>query len=94
MSPTQPFIFVQIYNVFQYDFKSFAYSYHSCYNRLQDSLKYSSQKSTGRSDKMDTAKIGIFIQEQRKKNQLSQKQLAEYMHVSPTTVCKWEKGKK
>ncbi len=41
---------------------------------------------------MDTAKIGIFIQEQRKKNQLSQKQLAEYMHVSPTTVCKWEKG--
>lgn len=41
---------------------------------------------------MDVIKTGIFIQEQRKKKQLSQKQLAEYLHVSPTTVCKWEKG--
>lgn len=41
---------------------------------------------------MDVIKTGIFIQEQRKMKQLSQKQLAEYLHVSPTTVCKWEKG--
>lgn len=41
---------------------------------------------------MDAVKTGIFIQEQRKKKQFSQKQLAEYMFVSPTTVCKWEKG--
>ena len=41
---------------------------------------------------MDAVKTGIFIQEQRKKKQLSQKQLSEYMFVSPTTVCKWEKG--
>lgn len=41
---------------------------------------------------MDMIKMEIFIQEQRKRKQLSQKQLAEYLHVSPTTVCKWEKG--
>lgn len=35
---------------------------------------------------MDMIKMEIFIQEQRKRKQLSQKQLAEYLHVSPTTV--------
>lgn len=36
--------------------------------------------------------MGIFILKERKKRQLSQKQLAELIHVTTTTVCKWEKG--
>lgn len=41
---------------------------------------------------MDTIKMGSFIREERKKQQLNQKQLAEALQVSTTTVCKWEKG--
>ncbi len=36
--------------------------------------------------------MGNFIQTERKKRHLNQKQLAELIHVSTTTVCKWEKG--
>lgn len=36
--------------------------------------------------------MGSFIREERKKQQLNQKQLAEALQVSTTTVCKWEKG--
>ena len=41
---------------------------------------------------MDQAKIGMFITHLRKQQGLTQKQLAEQLHISVTAVCKWEKG--
>lgn len=37
-------------------------------------------------------KLGIFLCELRKENNLTQKDLAELVHVSPSTISKWEKG--
>jgi len=42
---------------------------------------------------MDQEKIGNFIKEIRKKNNLTQKQLADKYHVTYQAVSKWENGK-
>lgn len=42
---------------------------------------------------MDQIKIGKFIAEMRKKNNLTQKQLASTLSISDKTVSKWECGK-
>lgn len=36
---------------------------------------------------------GLTLASFRKKKNISQKELANLLHVSPSTVCKWEKGK-
>ncbi|MGI6091070.1 MAG: helix-turn-helix domain-containing protein [Saccharofermentanales bacterium] len=41
---------------------------------------------------MDTKKIGKFLKELRKDKEITQEQLAEYMHVSGRTVSRWETG--
>lgn len=41
---------------------------------------------------MDQVKIGKFIAECRKKNQLTQVQLAEKLNITDRTVSKWERG--
>lgn len=41
---------------------------------------------------MDSEKIGQFIQELRKQNQLTQKELAAKLNVSDKAVSKWERG--
>jgi transcriptional regulator with XRE-family HTH domain/DNA-directed RNA polymerase subunit RPC12/RpoP len=42
---------------------------------------------------MDQIKIGKFIAEQRKKNNLTQMQLAEKLSITDRAVSKWETGK-
>ena len=42
---------------------------------------------------MDTAKIGRFIAEARKKKKLTQTELGEYLGVTDKAVSKWECGK-
>ena len=42
---------------------------------------------------MDQIKIGKFIAECRKKNNLTQKQLAEKLNITDRAVSKWETGK-
>lgn len=42
---------------------------------------------------MDQVKIGKFIAEQRKKNNLTQMQLAEKLYITDRAVSKWENGK-
>jgi len=42
---------------------------------------------------MDKVQFGQLIQLLRKKNELSQKDLAAALHVTPPSVCKWEQGK-
>ena len=42
---------------------------------------------------MDQIKIGKFIKECRKKKELTQLSLADYLLVSPKTISKWECGK-
>ncbi len=41
---------------------------------------------------MDQIKIGRFIAEERKKQNLTQKELAEKLLISDKTVSKWERG--
>ena len=41
---------------------------------------------------MDMIKIGIFLQELRKENSLTQEQLAEQLGVARRTVSRWETG--
>ena len=41
---------------------------------------------------MDNVKTGKYIREQRIKNSLTQKELAERLDVEPQTVSKWERG--
>ncbi len=41
---------------------------------------------------MDVHKTGTFISEVRKEKGLTQRQLAEQLHVSDRTVSKWERG--
>ena len=42
---------------------------------------------------MDQIKIGKFIAECRKKNHLTQKQLAEKLNITDRAISKWENGK-
>lgn len=42
---------------------------------------------------MDQVKIGRFIAEQRKKNNLTQMQLAEKLNITDRAVSKWETGR-
>ena len=42
---------------------------------------------------MDQVKIGKFIAECRKKNMLTQMQLAEKLNITDRAVSKWETGK-
>lgn len=41
---------------------------------------------------MDAEKTGRFICENRKKHGLSQKELAEQLHITDKAVSKWERG--
>lgn len=41
---------------------------------------------------MDVKKTGRLIAERRKELRLTQKQLAERLHVSDRAVSKWERG--
>ena len=42
---------------------------------------------------MNSKKIGVFIKERRIDAKITQEELAKKMHVSSTTIDKWEKGK-
>ena len=42
---------------------------------------------------MDQIKIGKFIADCRKKNNLTQMQLAEMLNITDRAVSKWENGK-
>lgn len=46
----------------------------------------------GRGSDMDNIKFGKFIRESRREKGLTQKQLAEMLHVSDKAVSKWENG--
>lgn len=37
-------------------------------------------------------KLGIFLKTLRVENELTQKELADRLHVSPSTISKWEMG--
>ncbi len=41
---------------------------------------------------MDAKKTGKFISDNRKKQGLSQKELAEKLHITDKAVSKWERG--
>ena len=41
---------------------------------------------------MDNAKTGALIAARRKELGLTQKELAEQLHISDRTVSKWERG--
>ncbi len=41
---------------------------------------------------MDNVKFGKFVRECRRKRNMTQKQLAERLHVSDKAVSKWENG--
>lgn len=41
---------------------------------------------------MDAIKIGRFIAQKRKERNLSQRELAEYLHITDKAISKWERG--
>ena len=41
---------------------------------------------------MDIKAIGQFIKTMRKKEQITQKELAEQLNISPQAVSRWENG--
>lgn len=41
---------------------------------------------------MDTQELGMRIRKGRMEKQMKQTELASQLSVSPTTLCKWEKG--
>ena len=43
--------------------------------------------------KMDQVKIGLFIAQQRKTQNLTQMQLAEKLGITDRAISKWERGK-
>lgn len=42
---------------------------------------------------MDAKQVGLFIQELRKEKGITQKELADILHVSDKTISRWETGK-
>ena len=36
--------------------------------------------------------IGAFIQKMRRENEMTQKELADILHISDKTISKWETG--
>lgn len=41
---------------------------------------------------MNARKTGRFIAEKRKEKNISQKELAEYLHITDKAISKWERG--
>lgn len=41
---------------------------------------------------MDAKKTGSFIAEKRKEKQMSQRELAEHLHITDKAISKWERG--
>ena len=41
---------------------------------------------------MDAMKTGCFIAKKRKERNMSQRELAEYLHITDTAISKWERG--
>lgn len=41
---------------------------------------------------MDAKKTGCFIAEKRKEKNMSQKELAEHLHITDKAISKWERG--
>lgn len=41
---------------------------------------------------MDAQKTGNFISEKRKEKNMSQRELAEYLHITDKAISKWERG--
>ena len=41
---------------------------------------------------MDNVKTGSFIKELRKEKDMTQKQLADRLHITDRAVSKWERG--
>ena len=41
---------------------------------------------------MDTKQIGWFIAQKRKAANMSQKELADYLHITDKAISKWERG--
>lgn len=41
---------------------------------------------------MDAQKTGSFIAEKRKEKNMSQRELADYLHITDKAISKWERG--
>ena len=41
---------------------------------------------------MDAMKTGTFIAKMRKEKNMSQRELAEYLHITDKAISKWERG--
>ena len=41
---------------------------------------------------MDAMKTGCFIARKRKERNMSQRELAEYLHITDKAISKWERG--
>ena len=41
---------------------------------------------------MDATKTGCFIAKKRKEKNMSQRELAEYLHITDKAISKWERG--
>ena len=41
---------------------------------------------------MDAMKTGRFIAQKRKERNLSQRELADYLHITDKAISKWERG--
>lgn len=41
---------------------------------------------------MDAMKTGSFIAKKRKERNMSQRELAEYLHITDKAISKWERG--
>ena len=41
---------------------------------------------------MDATKIGYYIAKKRKEINMSQRELAEYLHITDKAISKWERG--
>lgn len=41
---------------------------------------------------MDAMKTGCFIARKRKERNMSQRALAEYLHITDKAISKWERG--
>lgn len=41
---------------------------------------------------MDARKTGSFIAEKRKERNMSQRELAEHLHITDKAISKWERG--